>query len=71
MNERGLRDIRLARLADARRYTADAAAKVIGVSRPTYSKIERDPSRMTVLQANTLAAYLGCSVEDLFYLPGE
>lgn len=64
-----MRDIRLAKLADAKRFTVNATAKVLGVSTPTYKKIERDPSRMTVAQANALAAHLGCQVDDLFYLP--
>ena len=71
MEARGLRDIRLAKLADANRYTVNAMANILGVSRPTYNKLERDPSRMTLLQAKTLADYLGCRVDDLFYLPNN
>ena len=71
MEARGLRDIRLAKLADAKRYTVNATAKVLGVSTPTYRMIERDPSRMTMLQAKTLAGHLGCQIDDLFYLPND
>lgn len=65
----GLREIREAKLAEAKRYTIKAAARAVGVSCPTYSKMERDPSRMTRAQAERAAALLGCDVEELFYLP--
>lgn len=69
MRQVGLREIREARMAEAKRYTIKAAAKAIGVSCPTYTKMERDPSRMTRAQAERAAALLGCDVDDLFYLP--
>ena len=69
MHEVGLREIREARAAEARKYTLKAAAEAIGVSCPTYRKIERDPSRMTRAQAERAAALLGCDVDELFYLP--
>lgn len=65
----GLREIREARMAESRRYTAKEVARAVGVSCPTYRKIEADPSRMTRAQAERAAALLGCDVEDLFYLP--
>lgn len=40
----------------------------MGVSRVTYAKWEEHPERMSVGQARKLADYLGCSVDDLFYL---
>ena len=57
------------KLAEAKRYTIKAAAKAVGVSCPTYAKMERDPSRMTRVQAERAARLLGCDVEELFYLP--
>ena len=65
----GLREIREARMAEAKRYTIKAAAKAVGVSCPTYAKMERDPSRMTRAQAERAAELLGCDVEEIFYLP--
>ena len=56
-------------MADAKRYTAKAVAEAVGVSCPTYAKIEKDPSRMTHAQAERAAELLGCDVEELFYLP--
>lgn len=64
---RGLRAIRKARMA--KRFGEDAVAHAIGVSKPKYRKIEEDPESMTKAQARALASYLGCSEEDLFYLP--
>ena len=71
MQSVGLREIREARMADAKRYTAKAVAEAVGVSRPTYAKIEKDPSRMTRAQAERAAALLNCDVNELFYLPEE
>ena len=47
-------------------YTVCQLAKVIHVSRPTYYKLENDPSLLTDWQASTLADYLGCEVRDFF-----
>lgn len=66
---RGLRAIRQERASEAHKYTAKATAEAMGVSRPTYMKWEAHPEKMTMEQASKLASYLGCSVEDLFYLP--
>lgn len=68
---RGLRAIRQERASEARRYTAKATAQAMGVSAPTYRKWEAHPENLTMEQARKLADYLGCRVEDLFYLPGE
>lgn len=56
---------------EAHRYTVKATAEAMGVSRPTYVRWEEHPERMTMEQARRLADYLGCSVDDLFYLPNE
>ena len=66
---KGLRAIRQERASEARRYTAKATAEAMGVSRPTYMKWEAHPEKMTIEQAKKLASYLGCQVDDLFYLP--
>lgn len=50
----------------ASEFTISAVAKLIGVSSPTYRKIEQDPCRLTFNQATKIAEHLGCPVEDLF-----
>ena len=59
----GLREIRESRRAEAmaqvRRYDKATMCEVLGVSYPTYCKLEEDPSRLTVGQVATLAEYLG------------
>lgn len=66
---RGLKAIRQQRASEARRYTVKATAKAMGVSEPTYRKWEVHPETMTIERAKKLADYLGCDVDDLFYLP--
>ncbi|EUB32942.1 helix-turn-helix transcriptional regulator [Olsenella uli] len=68
---RRLREIRQERAQETRRYTVAATARAMGVSRPTYQKWEEHPEKMTIEQAHILADYLGCSIEELFYLPSE
>lgn len=66
----GLRAIRKARMAEARaemaKYNIDALAAAMGISRPTLTKWERDPSLITRAGAEKAAEYLGCSVDDIF-----
>lgn len=69
MQSVGLKEIREAKMAEAKKYTIKAAARAVGVSCPTYTKMEKDPSRMTRAQAERAAALLGCEVDELFYLP--
>lgn len=42
-------------------------AERLGISRPTYIKIENDPNAMTVNTARRICRLLGCSVEDVFF----
>ena len=69
MQSVGLKEIREAKMAEAKKYTIKAAARAVGVSCPTYTKMEKDPSRMTLAQAERAAELLGCEVDELFYLP--
>lgn len=71
MQEVGLREIREARMAEAHKFSGREVARAIGVSYPTYQKIEKDPSRMTRAQAERAARLLGCDVDELFYLPDD
>lgn len=71
MEKKGLREIRMMKSSKARRYTVAEAAAVIGVSKPTYLKIEQDPKKATIEQAEKLAKYFGCGVDDVFYLSNK
>ncbi|MDP2159471.1 MAG: helix-turn-helix domain-containing protein, partial [Flavobacterium sp.] len=51
-------------LRKKRNLTKEFLASEIGVTRPTYDKIERGKSDMTIPQAQKLAAVLGISFED-------
>ncbi len=62
----GLKEVRTSRAAEAKQFTVKAMADVLGVSEPTYRKLETDPDRLTFAQAKTLAKHLGCRIEDLF-----
>lgn len=56
----------LQQMRESKGIMKGAAAKALGISYPTYRKIERDPRRMTVLQLNKLCDFLGCRREDIF-----
>lgn len=55
--------------ADWSLYTVSQLAKVAGVSRPTYYKLENDTSLLTNEQAEALAEYLGCEASSFFARP--
>lgn len=62
----------MSKLADVRKdkgVTAVAVARLLGVSRTTYYRYERDPDRMKVGQAKCVADFLGCDVCELFFEP--
>lgn len=58
----GLKELRESRRGA---YTQEGAAAAIGVSVPTYRKLERNPGLLTMEQAGKLAAYLGCDVSEI------
>ena len=49
----------------ARGYTQEQVARAIGVSRPTYSSIERGEKELTVSQAETLSSMLSITMDDI------
>lgn len=73
--EMGLKEIRRGRIEqlrrEARRYSAEAVAEAIGVSRPYYAKLEANPSLVTMAQAEKLAEYFGVSRSRLFQNPKD
>jgi putative transcriptional regulator len=58
------------KLIDARkneRYTQQEVADYLGVSRPTYARIEANPELATVEDAKMLAEFLKFSVNEVFF----
>lgn len=60
---KGLKHIREER---ARKYSIKAICEYLGVSRPTYSKMENEPETIRLGDAQRLAEYFGVPVEDIF-----
>ena len=61
-----LKEIREKLLSEGKRFTQEECAKVAGVSKPTYRKLEENPSQVTIEQAERLAEHFGCPVSDIF-----
>lgn len=61
-----IKAIREDRMARSKRFTQAEAARIAGVSIPTYRKLEENPENFTFAQAKALAEYLGCSAGDIF-----
>lgn len=51
----------------AARYSQEAVAALMGVSRPTYAKMEKHPETVTIRDAYKLAELFGVSVDQLFF----
>ena len=51
----------------AARYTQEEVAGNLGISRPTYAKMEKDPGSITVYDAKRLAALFDVKVSDIFF----
>lgn len=49
------------------RYSQDAVAGILGISRPTYAKMESNPEGVTIEDAKKLAELFGVSVADIFF----
>lgn len=64
--EMALREIRRQKMLGARRYSTAAMAAFLGVSRPTYERLEREPGLITRDRAEKLADYLDVPVDDIF-----
>ena len=52
----------------AARYSQDEVAGKLGISRPTYAKMEKDPGSVTIDDAVKLAKLFGVTVGDIFSL---
>ena len=58
------------KLVDARknaRYSQQQAADHLGVSRPTYAKMETNPEIVTIEDAKKLLKLYGVDVGDIFF----
>lgn len=51
----------------AARYSQEEVAGKLGISRPTYAKMEKDPGSITVDDAFRLADLFGVSVGEIFF----
>jgi putative transcriptional regulator len=57
-------------LVDARkkaRYSQEAVAGLLGISRPTYARMESNPDSVTIEDAKRLAKLFGVRVADIFF----
>lgn len=57
-------------LVDARkkaRYSQETVAGLLGISRPTYAKMESNPDSMTIEDAKKLAKLFGVRVADIIF----
>lgn len=58
-------DLKEARMAA--NLTQQQVADHLGVSRPTYIKMEKDPDSVSVVDAKHLAGLFNCKVNDIFF----
>lgn len=49
------------------RYSQEAVAGILGISRPTYAKMEADPESVTIEDAKKLAELFGVDVGVIFF----
>lgn len=49
------------------RYSQEQAAALLGMSRPTYNKIENNPDIASIEDAKAIAALFGVKVEEIFF----
>ncbi|WP_303250323.1 helix-turn-helix transcriptional regulator [uncultured Slackia sp.] len=57
-------------LAEARkneRYTQQEVADYLGISRPTYRKMEDNPETVTIEDAKKLAKLFNADIADIFF----
>lgn len=49
------------------RYSQEAVAGILGISRPTYAKMEQYPESVTVEDAKKLSELFDVPVADIFF----
>lgn len=66
-NERGL-SVQLKEARIAANYTQQEVADYLGISRPTYISMEKNPERITIDEAHKLASMFGVDVNQIFFV---
>lgn len=49
------------------RYTQEQVAGLLGISRPTYRKMEEHPETITIADARKMAKIFGVEVGEIFF----
>lgn len=49
------------------RYSQEQVTGILGISRPTYAKMEADPESVTIADAKKLCKLFEVSVSDIFF----
>lgn len=49
------------------RYSQETVAGILGISRPTYAKMENDPDIVTIEDAKTLSKLFNVDVSEIFF----
>jgi DNA-binding XRE family transcriptional regulator len=51
----------------AARYSQEEVAGKLGISRPTYAKMEKEPGLITIDNAKKLSELFGVAVSEIFF----
>lgn len=51
----------------AARYSQEEVAGKLGISRPTYAKMEKEPGLITIDDAKKLSDLFGVAVSEIFF----
>ena len=49
------------------RYTQEEVANLLGISRPTYARMEKSPQDISIKEARSLAKIFEIPVEEIFF----
>lgn len=55
----------------AARYSQEEVAGKLGISRPTYAKMEKEPGLITIDDAKKLSELFGVAVSEIFFRFGR
>ena len=55
----------------AKNITQKEMAKALGISLPTYLRLEKNPSEIKIETAYKIAKILGVAFEDIIFLPNQ
>lgn len=50
------------------RYSQEETAGMLGVSRPTYAKMEKYPETVSIADAKKLSAFFGIPIAEIFFV---